>query len=346
MAVCIGAGACAGPTTRGVQVDEVLVASEARKQREIAFRSLMEDQAHLHDVAFPILTGAASFCGEQVRPAAGMYYANLSFFNEDYREAAASLYGLGDVPQVIHVAVDSPAAAAGIQTGDVLSGIGGLAVPSGEKAFEGIQALWKDHVRSGKPAVFALVRNGEEMQVELKPTDACDYPVIVVSDSSVNAFADGKKIGITRGMLRFARDDTELSLVVSHELAHNTMKHISAKQQNVLLGSVLDVLASVVIGVNTRGTFGNIAASAYSKEFEAEADYVGLYIMARAGLDIEEAPFFWRRMAAEHPGNIKKNHASTHPATPERFVALEETIEEIEKKRSSGEPLEPSYKKQ
>ncbi len=46
-------------------------------------------------------------------------------------------------------------------------------------------------------------------------------------------------------------------------------------------------------------------------------------MLALANGNIEEAPNFWRRMAAEHPGSIQRNHAATHPATPERFVALE-----------------------
>jgi hypothetical protein len=345
LALSLGIGACAGPTTQHVEVDDAQVASEARKQREIAFRSLMEDQNRLHDVSFPILTGAVALCGEEIRPAVGLYFANLSFFQEDYREAAASLYGLGASPQIIHVSSGSPAERGGLQAGDVMIAIGGTAVPEGDKAIAAITATWEKAVRPGKPTVFTVLRGGSEVQMEVTSLKACDYPVLAVTSSAVNAFADGEKIGITRGMLRFARDDQELSLVISHELAHNIMKHISAQKQNALFGSILDILASTVIGVSTGGIFGNVAAQAYSKAFEAEADYVGLYIMTTAGLEINDAPYFWRRMAAEHPGNIKANHASTHPATPERFVALEKTIEEIERKRSAGEPLVPSLKK-
>ena len=53
---------------------------------------------------------------------------------------------------------------------------------------------------------------------------------------------------------------------------------------------------------------------------------------------------FWRRMAAEHPGNIARNHSATHPATPERFVAIEKTVEEIQGKIEANLPLEPEYK--
>jgi predicted Zn-dependent protease len=79
----------------------------------------------------------------------------------------------------------------------------------------------------------------------------------------------------------------------------------------------------------------------YSKEFEAEADYVGLYLMARAGFAIEDTPNFWRRMAIAHPGSVKRGLAASHPPTPERFLALEKTVEEIDAKRARSEALLP-----
>ena len=50
---------------------------------------------------------------------------------------------------------------------------------------------------------------------------------------------------------------------------------------------------------------------------------------------------FWRRMAAEHPEAIARNGAASHPASAERFVGLERTVDEIERKRASGRALLP-----
>ncbi len=109
---------------------------------------------------------------------------------------------------------------------------------------------------------------------------------------------------------------------------------------NAIPGLLLDLLAAGV-GVNTQGLFMNMTANAYSQEFEAEADYVGLYMMKQSGMEIENAPDFWRRMAAIHPGSIKTNLLATHPASPERFLALEKTVEEIRDKVEKGLPLAP-----
>ncbi len=91
-----------------------------------------------------------------------------------------------------------------------------------------------------------------------------------------------------------------------------------------------------------QGAFSNIAGQAYSQEFESEADYVGIYITELAGYEIREAAYFWRKMGIKHPGSIEKNHTASHPSSPERFVSIEETIEEINQKKSIGEELMPN----
>jgi predicted Zn-dependent protease len=87
-----------------------------------------------------------------------------------------------------------------------------------------------------------------------------------------------------------------------------------------------------------------MGAGAYSQEFESEADYVGLYIMANSGMPIADAPKFWRRMAAAFPSNIKANYSASHPSTSYRMVALEETVREINVKVEKSEPLLPNMK--
>ena len=64
--------------------------------------------------------------------------------------------------------------------------------------------------------------------------------------------------------------------------------------------------------------------------------------MARAGYSIDDAPNFWRRMAVANPNGI--THATSHPATPDRFIALSAAIRDIKDKQASGAPLQPNEK--
>ena len=103
-------------------------------------------------------------------------------------------------------------------------------------------------------------------------------------------------------------------------------------------------IAFLFVGVNTQGAFmrmgSDAGATAYSQAYEDEADYIGLYFLARADQPLDAALTFWRRMAAEHPEAIEERN-STHPSSPERFVRLSKTIEEIRAKQLAGEPLKP-----
>ena len=147
----------------------------------------------------------------------------------------------------------------------------------------------------------------------------------------------------------FFKTDEEIALVVSHELAHNSMSHTDAKKRNALLGGFFGALVDIAAaagGINTNGEFTkmsmNAGAGVYSVEFEQEADYVGLYFMATAGYKIDDAPLFWRRMATNNSQAISIK--SSHPTTPDRFVALEGTVKEINLKISNRQPLKPEMK--
>jgi hypothetical protein len=73
---------------------------------------------------------------------------------------------------------------------------------------------------------------------------------------------------------------------------------------------------------------------------EEEADYVGLYAMARAGYEINAAPALWRRLAAVvMPEAITE--ASDHPIFPVRVVMLKKEIAEINAKVARGAALLP-----
>lgn len=336
--------ACA-PVTQRPAVEDKAVAAEAQKQRELAWQDEMEDQARLYRVAYPILARGAPLCEERVRAALGIRFGNVHDLPKEFRETAAKLIGLGNELQVIQVAPGSPADRAGMQEKDILLAVESRRAPSGEGAREKLTTAIAEAAKTRKTLDVIVRRAGVQRSFTVGHEPVCDYPVLVHSADIINAFADGKQVMVTRGMLRFVRDDLELAVVIGHELAHNTMGHIQKQMGNQFLGTLLDVLAASR-GVDTQGLFGSLAGAVFSKEFEAEADYVGLYFTARAGHSIDKAPNFWRRMATANPGGIQqRGFGASHPSTPERFLALEKIVEEIRAKNAAGKALTPEMTK-
>ncbi|MCZ8310963.1 MAG: M48 family metallopeptidase [Magnetospirillum sp.] len=331
-------GACA-PTTERPTVDSAASGAEAKLQRGMAFDNLETQRLRLNDVAFRVLSAGAELCGTRVRPAGGFSLRTAAMYSGAMREAARDK-GINEAVAVASVTAGGPAALAGLHVGDVIERIGDTPIPAGR---DGMAAVEKALATKDPAVTVRVSRDGTPLEATLQRVPSCDYQVVYQQNPQLNAYADGSRIVMFSGMVRFASTDEELALIVAHELAHNMRGHIDAKQGNAVIGAILDGLLQGLTGVRTGGAFMNAAANANSPDFEAEADYVGLYVMARAGFAIDNAPQFWRRMAVENPGGI--SHTSTHPATNDRFVALQAAIAEIDAKRAAGAPLVPNEKK-
>lgn len=332
--LCLALMACA-PVTKLSKIDQQASENEKEIQRELALQQVLKREVRATRVGHPILKDAAAFCADNVAASIGAIITDSSKFEPEWRGTAGKLWGVTAKPTVIAVIKDFPADKAGLKPGDQIAVIDGK-VTTGAYLKAPLTALSKPY-KSPTPVTFDIIRDGGEMSISITPDPVCDYPIEVVGEDAVNAYADGKKIYITNGMMRFAETDDELATVIGHELAHNQMGHLDKKGNNQLLGILVGAIITVATGVDVTNMAGNIGAGAFSQEFESEADYVGMYSCARAGYDITASPNFWRRMGAEHPRAI--SHGMTHPNTATRFLALEQTIKEIDQKRSEGKEL-------
>ncbi len=300
-------GAAGGPVT--VSAGEVAV--ESAFQRQLVVEQRMLDRQRLETLQFRLARGAVDFCAGRTRPFYGLHVATEQSFDARMRGPARDAFGLDDRLKVLYVVAGSPAEAAGLRPGATIVAVDGQALPPGLAGARAFAKALRGH--DGRPARLTLAGRGvgeAGATVAIAPVETCDVEVTTSARRSLNAYAIGKRIVVTREMMWFARDD-ELALVLAHELAHHVLRHAER----------------AVPGANF-------------KEIEAEADYVGLYIMARAGYAIENAPRFWRRLAANFPGAI--GAAATHPATAYRYLVLRKTVREINAKIAAGRPLMPN----
>lgn len=338
LALAAAVAGCAAPTTRPVGVSSQAADAEALKQTELAVADMIEKHERLKHVHRILATRAHGLCGEHVGPDIGAHAMTRPA--GDAGAVLERLHGIQERLTVLFVLQGSPAAAAGMQPRDVVLSVNGRPAAQAKS----LEAL-HEGLPPEAPIAYRIERAGAPMALSVNPERACSYPVLISASQGVNAFADGKRVAVTRGMINFAAGDRELALVVAHEMAHNAMRHLEARKQNAGLGMLADLAILLLSRGQVSGSgFTQAAAMAYTQQFEAEADYVGLYMLAHAGYPIEDAPLFWRRMAAAHPGSIRGNHAASHPSTSQRMVALEGAVREIQAKQAAAEPLVPNMK--
>lgn len=348
-ALLVALAGCATPQTRMPTVDSAAMLEETRKQREMVVEDYMNSYRRLQAVASKIVVSGTELCADKVGPYYGLTAWSREDFGKEWHDVVQSRFGVGDVASISSVAPGSAAEQAGVKAGDVVLSVNGWTPPAGKGAVDKLLEKLTAEGKFGMPLELMVRRGAEEVRLSMMPGQACDFRVRLSPDDVKNAYADGKNIVIYKGMMDFFRTDEEVALVVSHELAHNAMKHIDAKKTNAMVGGLVGLLLDVAAaagGVNTNGDFtrlgSNVGAGVYSVAFEQEADYVGLYFMANAGYKVDDAAGFWRRMATTNSKAITMK--SSHPTTPERFIAIETTVGEIRQKIDNGQPLTPEFK--
>lgn len=314
---------------------------------EERLKKLLADEQRLNDVFGRIATSNAELCGANFVPAFGFRLWSISDFESANRAAAEAAFGLGEQLQVYAVAAGQPAAAAGVLPGDRLLQVEGRALKPGDEGrqqfSEGVTAglMKRGAVR------FVFERAGKPRKVKLNALKSCPYAVALAVGAEPNAATDGKTVFVSTGMMEFARDDRDLAIVVGHETAHALRGHpLRATGPGKDGRSFFNPVRMVGAVVTAAAGIGEAAYSAVggmpearrnSIAFEMEADYVGLYLAARAGYDVSRAAEIWRRLDKEASGR-----SSDHPTTSARFDAMSATAQEIADKREAGEKLIPN----
>lgn len=167
------------------------------------------------------------------------------------------------------------------------------------------------------------------------PTAGLSFTFFIVNDPSINAFAmPGGYVGVNKGLLLATQSEGELASVLGHEMAHVTQRHMarmqagSASNQLLLLATVVAAAlasktnnADAVVGTLNAGVGLSVANQlSYSRDFEREADRVGMQYLAAAGFDVRDMPAFFQRLQqSEHlNGGDAYAFLRTHPVTVER----------------------------
>lgn len=171
------------------------------------------------------------------------------------------------------------------------------------------------------------------------------FTIKVVDSDEINAFAlPGGFFYVNSGLILAADEEAELAGVMSHEIAHVAACHIA--RQNTR-GNLANLASIPLIFVGGWAGYGIYEAAGlglpvtfmkFNRNFESEADYLGLQYMYKAGYDPQAYIAFFEKVQAQEkkkPGTLAKVFAD-HPPTPDR-------IEKSQKEIATILPARPQY---
>ena len=171
------------------------------------------------------------------------------------------------------------------------------------------------------------------------------WEVHVIDSPEKNAFViPGGKVFVFKGILEICRyDEDGVAAVLGHEIAHNVAHHAAERlSQNIVLVS-LSTIGLWAVGVDP--SFGqglvNLAFTLPgSRQQEAEADYIGLLMMASACFDPSAAMRLWGAMEAEEQRSgqgAPPAFLSTHPSSHARLEKIRGWLPVAEERRMGSE---------
>lgn len=191
----------------------------------------------------------------------------------------------------------------------------------------------RDHVR----LVRAFGGEGRAPQLQQLLTDvtnrlvmATDRPeeafqITILNSPVVNAFAlPNGRLYVTRGLLALANDVSEVAAVLSHEIAHVTLRHASQRSELQARSALIERVAENVLNDAEEAAMAQNQArstlASFSRAQELEADQMGVKVLARAGFDPFGAPRFLTSLGRSGTSSDSQtgDRSASHPSTNDR----------------------------
>jgi predicted Zn-dependent protease len=181
------------------------------------------------------------------------------------------------------------------------------------------------------------------------PNKGQKFNFFVVEDRSINAFAmPGGVIGVHTGLILAANAESELASVLGHEIGHVTQHHLArmlASQKTDMFKNIGGIALALLLAranpqlaagaLTTATAFGVQNQLDYTREYEREADRIGLQILDSGGFDVRGMPAFFttlQRGSRFAEGNAP-SFLRTHPLTSERIADVANRVEQMSYKQ-------------
>ncbi len=204
-----------------------------------------------------------------------------------------------------------------------------LQTPASEREHERILTSYGGAYED--PKLEALIGKTVDRLVAASDRPDQGYKVTILNSGAVNAFAlPTGQLYVTRGLIALASDTSELSSVLSHEMAHVIARHAAIREDQARQAAIVTRVVSDMSNDPDLTALAlaktKLTLASFSRSQEFEADGIGVGISAKAHFDPYGAARFltaMERNAALKAGSPSldprvQDFLSSHPATPER----------------------------
>ena len=173
------------------------------------------------------------------------------------------------------------------------------------------------------------------------------FNFFMVEDKEINAAAFlGGSVKIHTGLFLYAKNESELASVISHEIAHITQRHLARmiEQQSfsnpaslaAVAGSILLALVSPAAGMAALTSTMAVSMQSqinYTRTHEYEADRLGIKTLYDAGYDPYGMANFFGKLAEKYKyANMPPQMLSTHPLPETRLAESRLRASQFDKK--------------
>ncbi|WP_260704954.1 M48 family metallopeptidase [Edaphobacter flagellatus] len=166
------------------------------------------------------------------------------------------------------------------------------------------------------------------------------FTIKIIDSDEINAMAlPGGFFYVNSGLILAADEEAELAGVMAHETAH-VCAHHAARQMTKMNYAQIGSIPLIIFTQGTWTGYGIYEAAQlaipitflkFSRVDEAQADWLGVQYMYKAGYDPQAFIQFFEKIDAlekHKPGTLSKVF-SDHPQTPDRIAHSEEEIATI-----------------
>jgi predicted Zn-dependent protease len=164
------------------------------------------------------------------------------------------------------------------------------------------------------------------------------FTINVIDSDEVSAFSlPGGFLYINTGLIVAAQDEAELAAVMAHEIAHVAAHHATRQLTRSRMFDFASMPLAFVggpIGMALQDALkivGPLSMNKFSRGFEAEADYLGVEYLYKAGYDPQALVSFFERLHAfeKRKKGLMSKAFSTHPQSADRIKKTQEEITKI-----------------